>query len=83
MPKHDTEFTIEACPVCGEKHTYQLQLGTSYLFRGRPEKGEIDGTRYLKIILECPVKNISFKAEIALPMETYLLISEVKAPPKR
>lgn len=82
MPKHTRKVTIKACPVCGEKHTYQLFLGTTYLFGGKSKKEKADGTRYLTIVLECPVENVSFKAEIAIPMKTYLWISDVDAQPE-
>ena len=79
MPKHKRKVTIKVCPVCNGKHTYQLHLGTTYLFRGKLKKEEVDGMRHLTIVLECPIENISFKAEIAIPMKTYLWISEVDA----
>ena len=82
MPKHKRRITINSCPVCNGKHSYQLHLGTTYLFRGGMKKEEADGMRYLTIVLRCPVENIPFKAEVAVPMKTYLWISEVDAKPE-
>jgi len=80
LPKHTRKVTIKVCPVCGGKHTYQLYLGTTYLFGGKNKT--TDGTRCLTIVLECPVENERFKAEVTIPMKTYLWISEVDAKPE-
>lgn len=82
MPKDERRITIKVCPVCNGKHTYQLHLGTTYLFQGKLKKSETDGMRQLTIVLECPVENSPFKAEIAIPMKTYLWISEIDAKPE-
>jgi hypothetical protein len=81
MPKHARTVTIKACPICGGRHTYHLRLGTTYLFAGKSRKEKGDGMRHLTIVLECPIKSVSFKAEVAIPMKTYLWISEVDARP--
>jgi len=82
LPKHKRKIQIKTCPVCNGEHTYQLYLGTTYLFRGKLKKDQMDGRRHLTVVLECPVENTPFKAEIVIPMKTYLWISEVDAKPE-
>jgi len=78
MPRHKRRVTIEKCPICGEKHVYQLRLGTTFLFRGRPER-EVEPTREFEILLRCPVSNTPFKATVVVPLEDYLWISDYTA----
>ncbi len=78
MPKQTLDLTIDACPICGAAHSYRLDFGTTYLFRGRSANEASKGLRQLGIILECPAKNIPYKAEISVPLEDYLWVAEVK-----
>lgn len=79
MPKQTIDFTVDACPVCAGHHSYHLNLGTTYLFRGQAISKAQKGLRYLDVILECPVKGVQFKAEISIPLEDYLWIAEIQA----
>jgi len=86
MPKRHVEIEVEECPVCNAAHTYQVSLGTTYLFRGEPGGDKPQGMRFLEVILRCPTKELPFKAEIAIPLEDFLWVAEVdvkiKAPSK-
>lgn len=82
MPRHKRRITIKKCPICNGKHTYQLHLGTTYLFRGKLRKEEADGVWHLTLVLHCPVQDTPFKAEVAVPMKTYLWVCEVDAKPE-
>lgn len=82
MPKHKRRVVIEECPICKGRHTYQLRLGTTYLFGGGPEE-EKNGARYLTLVLRCPVQDAPFKAEVAIPLKSYLWISQVDAEVER
>jgi hypothetical protein len=77
MPKRYVEVVIEECPICNIAHTYQIGLGTTYLFRGGAKNERTQGTRFLEVILKCPTKDTLFKAEIAIPLEDFLWVAEV------
>jgi hypothetical protein len=76
MPKQKRTVSIDRCPACEGKHTYQLELGTTYLFAGRRQRDR-EPMRELTLVLWCPVKMVRYKAAVVVPLENYLWVSEV------
>jgi hypothetical protein len=64
----EEKLEIPKCPICGEKHTYRLEVERTYIIKIFTDKDLREAPRPVKFtrIFICPTKNEKFQASFIL-----------------
>ena len=64
----EEKLEIPNCPICGEKHTYRLEVERTYVIKMLRVNGSRETSQRVKFtrIFICPTKNEKFQASFTL-----------------